>query len=350
MSEEQGRAPEAQTTPEERFFGKSTTIVPRTKDAAIEEEVAKAQKDGESPVEIVDDRPPEDRRPPPAKQAVEEDDDGDELGDYSDKVQKRIKKLTWQREEERRQREAAERMQQEAVRVAQQMAQQNRQLQDTLTHGEAQLVQEIKNRAANAVEAAKAKYRKAYEEGDTDAVIAAQEEMIGAQAQLYEANHYEQDYNRRAYAYQQQVTRQQQPQVQRPQQPQRPSVPQPTERARQWAENNPWFGSHEHKDMTALAYGVHERLVREEGVKPDTEEYFNRLDREMHQRFPEYFGTGAGRQAASTKPESGVVVAPAARNNGAKPRKVKLTATQAALAKKLGLTLEQYASQLLKEQ
>ncbi len=96
--------------------------------------------------------------------------------------------------------------------------------------------------------------------------------------------------------------------------------------------------------MTALAYGVHERLIRDEGYDPNSDEYFQEIDRTMRSKFPEYFGED---EVSAKSPP--VVTAPSSRNNGAKPRKVKLTRTQLSLAKRLGITPEQYANQLMKE-
>ncbi|HAQ43265.1 MAG TPA: hypothetical protein DCQ67_04740, partial [Acidimicrobiaceae bacterium] len=134
----------------------------------------------------------------------------------------------------------------------------------------------------------------------------------------------------------------QQPAQQPAQQPQPQQPPQPTEKAAKWAEENQWFG--QEKDMTALAYGVHERLIRDEGYDPNSDEYFQEIDRTMRSKFPEYFGED---EVSAKSPP--VVTAPSSRNNGAKPRKVKLTRTQLSLAKRLGITPEQYANQLMKE-
>ena len=140
--------------------------------------------------------------------------------------------------------------------------------------------------------------------------------------------------------------------AQQPMQQPQQMAPKPTEKATQWAKNNPWFGDEEHKDMTALAYGVHEKLVKNHGFDPDSEEYFQEIDRTMRAKFPEYFGEEDGQQVQTPSPSrrSSTVVAPASRNNGAKPRKVKLTQTQVNLAKRLGLTNEQYAKQLIQEE
>ena len=103
--------------------------------------------------------------------------------------------------------------------------------------------------------------------------------------------------------------------------------------------------------MTALAYGIHETLIREEGVKADTEEYYEKIDSVMRQRFPDYFEKDDVVQATAAPAQRtpSTVVAPSNRNNGSRPRKIQLTATQVSLAKRLGLTPEQYAKQLIKE-
>ena len=336
----------AETSPEDRFFGITTNPL----DSEPVEE-AKAPE-----IEVIDDRPPEDRRPPKVEviEAKPEEEEGDaELEGYSEKVKKRIDRLTYEKHEERRAREAAERMNEEAVRVTQQYAQQNQQYQNIIHHGEARLVDQFKGRAALAVDSARTKYAKAHEEGDTEAVIRAQEAQIAAYAEWREAQNYEMDYQQRSTNFSaEQAQHQQQQQayfIQQRQlaahQQQQNQIPKPSQQSTDWAQNNPWFGNEDHKDMTALAYGVHEKLVRNDGMAPDSPEYFEAIDNEMHTRFPEYFDSG-GETLPHKRPTS--VVAPAMRNNGARPRKVKLTATQVALAKKLGITVEQYATQLTK--
>jgi hypothetical protein len=121
----------------------------------------------------------------------------------------------------------------------------------------------------------------------------------------------------------------------------------------EWQQNNPWFG--DDKEMTSFAYGVHERLVRDEGVDPESTEYYELIDQRMQEIFPDYFGTSGTSSSgqvvveAAPRRRASPVVAPATRNNGVAPRKVTLTSTQVALAKRLGLTPQQYASQLIKE-
>ena len=330
---------EAPTTPEEKFFGISTPV----------ENPDEGTAGAESEIEIVEAAPEAKPVEPPATPEGDGADmDDEELTGYSDRVQKRINKLTWKANDERRQREAAERMNDEAVRVTQSAVARSQQYEQIINTGEARLVQTIQERAQFAVSAAQEQYRKAYEEGDTDAIIKAQEAMLGANAEHREAGLYEQYYNTRAqqFAAQQQFRQQQPPQAPAPQ------VSKPTERSRQWAQDNPWFGTNEHTDMTALAYGVHEDLVRNKGIRPDSDEYFRAIDQTMRSKFPEYFEQGqgdGGKPPASTVQNPSTVVAPAGRNNGAKPRKVKLTPTARALAKRLGLTEQQYAAQALRD-
>ena len=317
MSEEQKQSAE------DKFFGVKTTIS-KDDDDAPDVEIEESQA---SPVPST-----------PPKVEAKPDDDDDELSSYSENVQKRIKKLTWEKNEERRQREAIAAEREEAVRFAQIQQQRVQQQEELIAHGEGYLIQQIKERANAMLQQAQTKYRKAYEEGDTDAIIAAQDEMLNWKAELFSAGQQEQNFMQRVQSYQQQ--RQQRPP--QPFQPRPQQTAKATPQASNWAQENPWFGDPKHKDMTALAYGVHERVVRDEGLKPDTPEYYERIDGEMRQRFPEYFGEGQGRHASTHRnPKS--VVAPAGRNNGARPRQVKLTPSAISLAKKLGLTPEQYA-------
>lgn len=332
MSEEQT---EQQHSAEEKFFGLKATFG------------EKGEQVSDVDIEVVDDRPEEDRRPPQkeAKKSESSDDD-DELEGYSEKVKKRINKLRYQQHEERRQREAAEKMREEAIRVAQQYAEQSRQYQNIISNGEQALVEQIRARAEVTLQQAKDRYRSAYEEGNTDKVLEAQEQLMNAQAEMKSAD----------FQLNEMKVRRENPQPERPQQPQQPqqqpvkAPPEPSPRAVEWAQENPWFGKE--KDMTALAYGVHERLVRDEGIDPNSDEYYEAIDRTIRSKFPEYFGegdSGSDEKSSSTSRSPSVVVAPSARNNGAKPRKVRLSRTQLSLAKRLGLTPEQYANQLIKE-
>lgn len=318
-----------ETSQEDKFFGVKATFDKTKKEDAPDIEL-----------EVVDDRPSEDRRPAPKQKASADDDD--ELAGYGEKVKKRINKLRYEQHEERRKREDAERMREEAVKVAQQYANQAQQYQRIINQGEQFIHQQAEERAKAMFEKAKQEYRVAYEEGNTDKVLEAQEAMMNAQTEAKAAG----------WNAQQAKPRQQAPQqAPRPrQQPAPKAPPQPSPEAQDWASENDWFGKN--KVMTAYAYGLHEELVTEQGVKPDTDEYYETINRNMRDKFPEYFDeaeSGSGQVPSSTRQSPPVVTAPSQRNNGAKPRKVRLNRTQIALAKRLGITPEQYANQLLKE-
>ena len=286
------------------------------------------------------------------EEAVEAEPEGeltdDELSGYSKRVQKRINKLKYDSHEERRKRESALAERDEAYRVAQQIAEKNREYESLIGRGEQALIGQIKERSALAVEQAKGQYKQAYEEGDTDNVVAAQEALTKATAELTEADRYAQNAERQqsqqiqqqeAWAAQQQQQQWQQQQFPQPQQ--QPAQPDPE--TQEWAAENPWFMSPGHEAMTSLAYGKHAELVNQ-GIQPNSSEYFRQIDATVRQAFPDYEwrdGTSEVRTSPASQPST--VVAPTTRNNEAKPRTVKLTATQRSLAKRLGLTDEQYA-------
>ena len=332
---------------EDKFLGVKHKVVKSVQEKLDERNKQEAP---EMELEIVDERAPEDRKPPRTKEAKESDDE--ELEGYSEKVKKRINKLKYDFHQERRAREDAERLREEAVRVAQELNNKNQHFQTIINQGEGVLVNQIKERAGLAVDKARSEYKEAYETGETDKVIAAQEALIKAQSELTEAERQQAAVQSR-YQQQEDYMKAQANQPQQPQQemPRQKAPAEPTEKAKQWQKDNPWFGNEDHKDMTALAYGVHERLVRDEGFDPNSDEYFEAINTTMRSRFPEYFDEGDGQQVQTSSPSrrNSTVVAPASRNNGARPRKVKLTHSQVALAKRLGLTNEQYAKQLTKE-
>jgi uncharacterized phage infection (PIP) family protein YhgE len=321
------------TTAEDKFFG---VMAPVERPGANKVE----SEDNDVLVDIIDDLP---KKPDRAGGAAD-DHDEDELAGYSEKVRKRIGKLKYQQHEAERQREAAERMREEAISYAQQLATKNQQYEQLIQRGEGALVHQIKTRAQLQLDAAKSKYRDAYEQGDTDKIIAAQEELLTAQTEFREAEKHERTLQSRPKP---QAPAQAPAQAVQPQQPQF-TPPVPSEKALKWSERNPWFGPKGNKEMTALAYGVHERLIRDEGFQPDTEEYYNAIDEAVRTRFPEHFEQEAPvRQTPQRQPNS--VVAPSKRSNAVTPRRIQLTATQVSLAKRLGLTPEQYAKQLIKE-
>ena len=332
-------------TAEEKFFGIKTQIGKKTE--------ALTDDSGQYELEIIDDRPEEDRRPPKTAESSEDIDD-EELSGYSEKVQKRINKLRYEQHEERRKREAAEKMREEAVRFAEQLNRKNQENEALINRGEAALVSQIKQRAELALQEARNSYKKAYEEGDTDNVVGAQERLMRAQAELSEAERYEnnlasQQAQREQYeqqGYQQQIAEQAVQNVQQQAPP--PVAPE----AQDWAAKNSWFMQDGYEEMTSLAYGTHAALIKR-GIQPNSQEYFRQIDTRLRQAFPDHDwqdeGELDGPDATVTASQPSTVVAPSARSNGAKPRKIRLRSTQLSLAKRLGLTPEQYARQLEKE-
>jgi len=250
-------------------------------------------------------------------------------------VQKRIDQLTAKHHEERRQKEQAAKLRDEAIKYAQQIKAENERLSQLVNDGQQYLGKQAEERAEFAKQAAQQRYKEAYEQGNTEEMVAAQEAltratMDAASAEQFNARIPEEEF----------VQQQQEQFVPQQQMPSRPD-----DKAISWQAKNQWFGSD--PEMTSFAYGVHEKLVREENIDPASDEYYERIDSRMKSVFPDFFGSEE-KQAVSSNSQSSVV-APATRNNGAKPRKVQLTATQVALAKRLGVTPEQYANQLVKD-
>ena len=346
MSEAEDTDVGQQHSAEEKFFGVRTQIGKKSSES----------QDSDIELEVIDDRGEEDRRALGSEEGSETEDD-DELSGYSDKVQKRINKLRYEQHEERRQREAAERMREEAVRIAQQLSAKNKEYESLINRGEGALVAQIKQRAELSLQQARSNYKKAYEEGDTDNVVNAQEDLMRAQAEVGEAERHSQQLSsqqvqREQYEqqmYQQQIAEQSVQHVAQQQQQQQPQV---DPEAQQWASKNAWFMQDGFEEMTSLAYGAHAGLIKR-GIQPNSQEYFRQIDSRLRQAFPEHDwednSDTYSRGAPVTHNQPSSVVAPSSRSNGAKPRKVRLTATQLSLAKRLGLTPEQYARQLAKE-
>jgi hypothetical protein len=284
-------------------------------------------------IEVQDDTPPEDRDKPRRPEGTEPDlPSEDELEKYSDSVKKRINKLTFEFHEERRRKEESERLREEAIKFAEAQRKEADELRKRLSEGQTAVVQQAKSRAETQFEQAKADFKRAYEAGDADALVAAQVKMASLQTELDRLTHY-----RPAPTPTPAPSAAVRPESSPPQ------VQQPPARALEWAKANPWF--QKDPEMTALALGVHERLVRS-GVDPTSETYYTELDSAMRSRFPEQFDAPEPRPQAR---QAGTVVAPAARAT-ATPRKVSLTQSQVALAKRLGVPLKEYAAQVMKEQ
>ena len=259
----------------------------------------------------------------PEKVEVESESGGDELESYSQKVQGRIKKLTEKYRKEERDRE-------EAVSMSQKLLEENNKLKNQVKNLDKGYVSSEENRLKSEASSIKQKYREAYDAGDSDAMFAAQE-------QLSQMSHMQE----RVRAARHRLTVQEQepaPQTQAPTQPAPQKQAAPDPRAQQWADKNEWFGSDE--VMTYASFGIHRKLVEEEGFDPSSDEYYSEVDKRMRTEFPQKF-TG-------TKKPSGAQVAPAgasATRSMAKSgrRSVKLSPSQIAMAKRLNVPLEEYA-------
>lgn len=285
-------------------------------------------------LEIEDDTPPEDRGKEPLPKDKVEELENDTLEDYSERVKQRMAQLKKVWHDERRAKESADREREEAIKYAKQIAEENKKLKTTLSSGEEEYIKAVSSSLENQLMLAKRDYREAYDSGDSEKIIEAQAKMNDAQMRLSQIQQYKPQYKNTL----------QEPEKDVYIQENRPQVPKPDSKALNWQEKNDWFGKDE--EMTSLALGLHEKLVRS-GIDPTSDEYYRRIDTTMQKRFPEYFGDATLDEetpAPRTKPST--VVAPATRSTA--PKKVKLTKSQVALAKKFGLTPEQYARETLK--
>lgn len=286
-------------------------------------------------IEIADDTPEEDRGRDPMPTEIVEKLENDELDDYSAEKAKQLKKV-WH--DERRAKEAAQREREEALGVAKRLMEENQQLKKNLGAGERVYVGTAKQAAETALAAAKREFKEAYDSGDADRVADAQEKLLEAKLKLQQVEMYKPQFEYEEEALQTKNngvdSKNGDWSVAPVQQPELKIDP----KAVQWKEKNPWFGSN--RVMTSMAFGLHEDLVSE-GVDPTSDEYYERIDKEMRRRFPESFEDTKER---AKKPAP--VVASAKRSTA--PKKVTLTTTQVTLAKRLGLTPEQYAKELIK--
>ena len=283
-------------------------------------------------IEIEDDTPEEDRNKEPMPKEIVDELDNDELEEYSDKVKIRLKQMKKVWHDERRAKEAAYREQQEAIDYARRVTEENQRLKKQYAAGEVEYVATATNAAELRLDVAKKAYREAYDAGDGDKLVDAQQAMQEATYELREVKKF------KAPALQQQENAVQQQQV-----PQQQAIP-PDRRAMAWQERNSWFGQDE--EMTASALGLHEKLKRN-GVVVGSDDYYATLDKTMRRRFSENFESSETEtKAEQPRTKSSTVVAPATRSTS--PNKVKLRASQIQIAKKLGLTPEQYAREAIK--
>ena len=302
------------------------------------EEVVVASKDDDDfDIEIEDDTPEEDRKKtaaPPPEEVTD-----DELATYDEKVQKRIKRFTRGYHDERRAKEAALRERSAAEDFARNILEENKRLQKQVASGSEVYIAQSKTAAENELESAERSYREAYDNGDADAIVASQRRIAQATLRLDKAS------NMRPLQ-----VKENELQI-----PQRPEV---DERAERWRSKNEWFGKN--RAMTAFALGLHSELVEDRGINPTSDAYYRSIDSTIRKKFPEQFGSDEDNDAPpqeasepayeeesprrATKPST--VVASAARSTP--PNRIRLKASEASIARRLGVSYEDYARQVAK--
>ena len=283
----------------------------------------------EPEIEVVDDTPLEDRNRTPMVEPPKEFND-DELTKYDESVQKRIKHFTKGYHEERRAKEAAQREKEEAIRLAQAILNENNQLKGSVNQNQTALLEQAKRVVGNEIDDAKRMYKEAYESGDSDKLLEAQEALTNAKIRADKVNNF------RPTPLQ---VRETPVQIES-----RPTRAAPVdEKLLAWQDNNQWFGSN--KRMTAYALGVHEDLVGE-GIPAGSEEYYRRIDSDIRSRFSDQFGTDESVDAKPQRTKSNNV-APATRSTA--PKKIVLNQSQVNIAKRLGVPLELYARKVAEE-
>ena len=293
---------------------------------------AKAAAEEKFEFEIEDDTPPEDRGREPMPKEIVDELDNDELEEYSDNVKTRLKQMKKVYHDERREKETALREHQEALAYAKRLMEENNALKGRLTQGEQIFVETAKNAAELEMSAAKKAYKDAYDLGDADQLIEAQDRLYKAQSKLQKVE----DFVPSRHEQETDV------------QPVSNSVPRPDQRAVAWQERNDWFGKDE--EMTSLALGLHQKLVNQYGASyPSTDEYWKKVDDTMRRRFPEHFEERDPAPAQDTRTQRekpAPVVAPATRSTGSK--KIKVSQSAVNTAKRLNVPLEKYVQELMK--
>lgn len=286
------------------------------------------QDDFEIEIEEVDDTPEEDKGREPLPKEIVEELENDELDEYSEKVKQRLKAMKKAWHDERRAKEKLEREGREAVAATQRLLEENRRYRHTLSEGEKAYIAELQRAAKLEVEVAKKMYRDAQDLGDTDKIIEAQEKFNEAVFKSQQAGNFVPTLHGEDNTVVNHGNLQ--------------ATPAPDAKTNAWQERNTWFGSD--TEMTASALGLHQSLIEKNGAAfAGTDEYWKTIDNTMAKRFPEYFGEA---KEKATKPKAATVVAPATRSRS--PKKVTLTASQVSLAKKLGITPEAYAKEMIK--
>jgi len=277
-------------------------------------------------IEIEDDAPVEDRGRQPLPKPLVEELERDELDQYDDNVKTKLKQMRKVWHDERREKESALREQQEAVGLAQRLFEENKRIKSILSTGEKEYVTTIQSNADMELKIAQRAFKEAYDGGDSEKMVEANQAVQMANLKMLQVKNF-----RMPSLQEDETPVQQQPVQYQP----APYVPEPDNKAVAWQKRNSWFG--QDRGMTAFALGLHEDL-RDNGIEVGSEEYYRELDNTMRKRFSEKFESPEDNRQSRTR--LGTVVAPAVRSTA--PIKVKLKQSQVNLAKKFGLTPEQY--------
>jgi hypothetical protein len=293
-----------------------------------EQEIDLEAKEKDFELEIEDDTPEQDRNRQPLPKEMVQDLEEDELEEYSEKVKTRLKQMKKVWHDERREKEAALREQQEAVSLAHNLVEENKKLKTRLTEGEKSLIMTATREAELDTQMAERAYKEAYDSGDSDQILEAQKKLHATSNRLERLKGYRPTLQASENGVQNQPTQ--------------AAAPRLDQKTDSWRKQNTWFGQDE--EMTATALGLHQKLEKQYGAQYiGTDEYWNTVNKTMQKRFPEYFGDEEPEKPQRT---AATVVASASRSTA--PKKIVLKQSQLALAKKLGLTPEQYAREYAK--
>jgi hypothetical protein len=258
--------------------------------------------------------------------------DDDEIEKYDEKVKKRIADLQSGFHNERRRAEEAAREREEAIAFAQSVAEENKKLKGSLSDGQSALLEQAKKVVSNEVDDAKRRYKLAYESGDSDALVEAQELLTSAKIKMDRVNNF-----RPALQKEENEVKIAPREV--------PRQPQADPKAARWQSENSWFGSDD--EMTSFALGLHTKLIKS-GIDPNSDEYYTRLNSRIRQVFPENFGLESNepetQQSQSAPRQKSNVVAPATRSTSSS--KIRLTPFQVTMAKKFGVSHELMAQKI----
>jgi len=307
--------------------GNETEFELEVEGAVGREQVGKKAPKGEVEIEVVDDTPKADRGRT-ASEAPEEV-TNEELENYSDKVKKRIQHFSKGYHDERRAKETAEREREELERYTKQLVDENKTLKGSVDKSHNTLVESAKQQVKTELAMAKKQYTQAYEAGQSEEMVEAQAALNSAQIRADKVENLKlREETTLQTPSNTEESRKATPTIQRDPQ------------AIAWADNNSWFGADD--EMTAFALGLHTKLTKE-GTNPRSDEYYEKIDSRMRQVFPDQFDESIEDEPVEQKKKSSNVVAPATRSTS--PRKVTLSQTQVALAKRLGVSLEDYAKQ-----